>query len=210
LGEKLGIEAESDLRILVLLWKIGATAKPGCLLKTEWMKAATTGVISVQPGSWKTLAETHLPTLDIGFLTGSEFKDFYEFCFLFNRQGTHRTLDRELTVALLRLVLKDRVAADRLQSFCEFLESTGTAAAAAVVDNTSAATVEISSTVELIKKQPLSPYDRITLDQWTSFWAFCVECEDLQAYDESTSAWPVLIDEYVEFMETKHKSNRSK
>jgi hypothetical protein len=48
-------------------------------------------------------------------------------------------------------------------------------------------------------------YTRITLDQWTSFLDFCRECEDLSTYDESNSAWPVLIDEYVEYMEEQQK-----
>ena len=43
-------------------------------------------------------------------------------------------------------------------------------------------------------------YSRITLDQWSSFLDFCHECEDLSSYDEGVSAWPVLIDEYVEYM----------
>lgn len=48
-------------------------------------------------------------------------------------------------------------------------------------------------------------YTRITLDQWTSFLDFCCEVDDLSNYDESTSAWPVLIDEYVEYMEEQAK-----
>jgi hypothetical protein len=48
-------------------------------------------------------------------------------------------------------------------------------------------------------------YTRITLDQWTSFLDFCYECEDLSTYDESSSAWPVLMDEYVEYMEEQQK-----
>lgn len=51
-------------------------------------------------------------------------------------------------------------------------------------------------------------YPRITLDQWTSFWDFSQECDDLSGYDESTSAWPVMIDEYVEFMEAEQKHGR--
>jgi hypothetical protein len=177
LGEKLGLDVESDLRILVLLWKCGAK-KPGCLAKQEWLTACKDEVLKVQD-SWESLKE-QLPALDIGFLTGGEFKDFYKFCFQFNRQGTHRTLDKDLVVALLQLVLKDRVEEDRLETFCEFLNS---------VEGTA-------------KEQQ---YSRITLDQWTSFWDFCVECEDLSNYDESTSAWPVLIDEYVDYMEEKMK-----
>ena len=99
-----------------------------------------------------------------------------QFCFQFNRQGTHRTLDKDMVVALLNMVLKDRIPGDRLNSFCSFVEA------------------QVS-------------YTRITLDQWTSFLDFCYECEDLSTYDESTSAWPVLIDEYVEFMEEQQKKS---
>ena len=51
-------------------------------------------------------------------------------------------------------------------------------------------------------------YSKITLDQWRSFLDFSQEFPDegsLMGYDESESAWPVLIDEYVEFMEKKAK-----
>lgn len=49
---------------------------------------------------------------------------------------------------------------------------------------------------------------RITLDQWMSFWDFCQECDDLSTYDEANSAWPVLIDEYVEYMEERETGGK--
>ena len=52
-------------------------------------------------------------------------------------------------------------------------------------------------------------YSRITLDQWTSFLDFSYECEDLSSYDESASAWPVLIDEYVEHMEEQEQKTKN-
>jgi hypothetical protein len=51
-------------------------------------------------------------------------------------------------------------------------------------------------------------YTRITLDQWTSFLDFCYQVPDLSQYDESSSAWPVLIDEYVEYMEEQQKKKK--
>lgn len=75
---------------------------------------------------------------------------------------------------MLNMILKGRIAEDRLESFCTFVDTQ-------------------------------ESYTRITLDQWTSFLDFCYECEDLSTYDESNSAWPVLIDEYVEFMEEQQK-----
>lgn len=172
LCEKLDIDPLEDIRVLVLLWKLGANEKPAQISKTEWMQGC--GKLQVDSVS---KFETVLPSLDTGFLDQSEFKDFYKFCFQFNRQGTHRTLDKELVVALLKMVLKGRIPKDRLDSFCDFVESQET-------------------------------YTRITLDQWTSFLDFCYECEDLSSYDESTSAWPVLIDEYVEFMEERQKNKK--
>ena len=73
----------------------------------------------------------------------------------------------------------NRIPTDRLNTFCEFLETT--------TDES---------------------YSKITLDQWRSFLDFSHEFPDegsLMGYDESESAWPVLMDEYVEFMEKKGK-----
>ena len=169
LGEKLGMDATEDIRILVLLWKMGCREKPAQIQKQEWMQ----GCAQLQVDSWDKI-KALVPSLDTGFLEQADFKDFYKFCFQFNRQGTHRTLDKELVVALLQLVLKDRIPSDRLESFCQFLEGA-------------------------------EQHTRITLDQWSSFLDFCYECEDLSTYDESTSAWPVMLDEYVEYMEELQK-----
>lgn len=169
LCEQLEIDPLEDMRILVLLWKMGANEKPAQISKQEWLQGCEKLSADSVPKF-----QALLPTLDTGFLDRSEFKDFYKFCFQFNRQGTHRTLDTELVVALLKMVVKGRIAEERLDTFCEFVESQ-------------------------------ESYSRITLDQWTSFLDFCYECEDLSTYDESSSAWPVLIDEYVDFMEAKQK-----
>jgi hypothetical protein len=84
-------------------------------------------------------------------------------------------LDKGIVIALLPLILKDRVDAKRLSTWNEFLDQTSGEA-----------------------------YSRITLDQWTSFLEFCYEVKDLEKdYDEVNSAWPVLIDEYVEYMSHK-------
>jgi thiol-disulfide isomerase/thioredoxin len=166
-----------DISILVLLFKLGCSANPpGQLKQTEWC----TGCLALNPAvdSWESLKLLVVPAMDTGFMDATEFRDFYKFCFQFNLSGTHRTLDKELVVALLPMVLQNRLKTDRLESFIEFL----------VADETL--------------------YSRITLDQWTSFLDFCLEVQDLEQYDETTSAWPVLIDEYVEYMEAKAKQKK--
>jgi hypothetical protein len=82
-----------------------------------------------------------------------------------------------MVVALMKMVLQERIPTDRLDTFCTFVEAQNS-------------------------------YTRITLDQWTSFLDFCYECGDLSTYDESSSAWPVLIDEYVEYMEEQRKQKK--
>jgi hypothetical protein len=180
LGEKLGMDATEDIRVLVLLWKMNCCRgeKPAQITQQEWMS----GCSQLQIDSWSKLQKL-IPSLDTGFLDQIEFKDFYKFCFQFNRQGTHRTLDKELVIDLLPMVLHNRIPIDRITTFCEFLQSP-----------------------QVMAEQQ---YTRITLDQWTSFLDFCVECgNDLSTYDESTSAWPVILDEYVEYMESKHQQQQ--
>ncbi|KAL7538651.1 hypothetical protein ACHAWF_006164 [Thalassiosira exigua] len=201
LCEKLDIDPLEDVRVLVLLWKLGANKKPAEIQKEEWMA----GCHKLQLDSIDKFKK-YLPALDTGFLDRDEFGDFYKvrfprgrcrahqtivlphasltsprkFCFQFNRAGTHKTLDKDLVVALLKMCLSEgRVPKHRLDTFCEFLETT-----------------EDES------------YSKITLDQWRSFLDFSYEyaaAAALEGYDESESAWPVLIDEYVEYMEKRGK-----
>lgn len=171
LCDDIGIDAMEDVRILVLLWKLGANDKPAQINKDEWTK----GCNKLHLDSISKI-KSLLPSLDLGFLLNDEFRDFYKYTFQFNREGTHRTLDKDLVISLFQMVLKDRVDGARLSSFSEFLE-----------------------------KQKDETYSRITLDQWTSFLEFCHEIDDLDEYDEETSAFPVLIDEYVDYMKNDKK-----
>lgn len=166
LSEDLGIDPFEDIRILVLLQKLGAKAKPGQISRTEFIEGCTKlHVDSID--KFKML----LPSLDTGFMEDSEFREFYKFCFQFNRQGTHKTLDKDLVVDLVKMVLKGgRVADDRITTFQNFLKASTDAS-----------------------------YNTITQDQWLSFFDFCKDCQNLEDYDEDTSAWPVLIDDFAEY-----------
>lgn len=42
LGEDIGIDAATDVSILVLCWKLGANAKPGHVMEQEWMDGMET------------------------------------------------------------------------------------------------------------------------------------------------------------------------
>lgn len=45
-----------------------------------------------------------LPSFDLGFMEHDEFREFYRFCFQFSREGTHRTIERDVAVPLLQIV----------------------------------------------------------------------------------------------------------
>jgi len=170
LCNSIGIDPYEDIRVLVLLWKLGANDKPAQISKEEWSK----GCALLQVDSI-TKFKSLLPSLDPCFLVDSEFKDFYKFAFQFNREGTHRNLAKSLVIDLVQLVLKGRIASTKIDSFIEFLE--------------------------------YSMCKNISLDQWMSFFDFCRENRNLEEYNEETSAFPVMIDEYVEYMRKKKEPN---
>lgn len=175
LCEQLDLDPLEDVRVLVLLWKLGANKKPAEIQREEWIASCH----KLQLDSVEKFRKL-LPALDTGFMDREEFSSFFKFCFQFNRAGTHKTLDKDLVVALLKMCLTgERIAPHRLNTFCEFLETTKD-----------------------------ESYSKITLDQWRSFLDFSYEYADAEAlkgYDESESAWPVLIDEYVEYMEKQRE-----
>lgn len=77
LCEQLDMDPMEDVRILVLLWRMGANDKPGMITKEEWMN----GCQKLQVDSIVKF-QSLLPSLDTGFLDHAEFKDFYKVCIL--------------------------------------------------------------------------------------------------------------------------------
>eukprot|EP00587_Corethron_hystrix_P009913 CAMPEP_0113308412 /NCGR_PEP_ID=MMETSP0010_2-20120614/6861_1 /TAXON_ID=216773 ORGANISM="Corethron hystrix, Strain 308" /NCGR_SAMPLE_ID=MMETSP0010_2 /ASSEMBLY_ACC=CAM_ASM_000155 /LENGTH=218 /DNA_ID=CAMNT_0000163449 /DNA_START=270 /DNA_END=923 /DNA_ORIENTATION=+ /assembly_acc=CAM_ASM_000155 len=136
----LEIDPAEDVRGLVLLWKIVGLSQsiPGQISSEEWEKGCT--ILSLDSlDKFRAL----VPSLDVGFIEHSDFKDLYKFVFQFNREGTHRTIDRESVIFLLELILgkTGRVLPERLESFITFLKD-------------------------------YKEGERVTLDQWTNFLEF--------------------------------------
>ena len=73
LCEELEIDPLEDIRVLVLLWKLGANDKPAQINKEEWML----GCQKLQADSIDKF-KSILPSLDTGFLDQTAFKDFYK------------------------------------------------------------------------------------------------------------------------------------
>lgn len=73
LCEKLDLNAEEDIRVLVLLWKLGSKEKPAQISKDEFMSGCNKLQVDSIPKF-----QSILPSLDTGFLDRSDFKDFYK------------------------------------------------------------------------------------------------------------------------------------
>ena len=73
LCDKLDIDPLEDIRILVLLWKLGSKEKPAQISREEWISGCQT-LQADSINKFKAL----LPSLDIGFLDQIDFRDFYK------------------------------------------------------------------------------------------------------------------------------------
>ncbi|XP_007012001.2 PREDICTED: DCN1-like protein 4 isoform X1 [Theobroma cacao] len=64
---------------------------------------------------------------------------------------------------------------------------------------------QVDLLIEYLKVQ--SDYKVINLDQWINFLRFCQEINfpDLENYD-ATQAWPLILDNFVDWMREKHSS----
>jgi hypothetical protein len=80
----LGILDLEDIRVLVLMWKLGSLktskGKPGSITREEFKS----GMKNLGKKSIADLIP-YLPSLDVGFLENIEFREFYKFVFEFNR-----------------------------------------------------------------------------------------------------------------------------
>jgi hypothetical protein len=115
----LGIDASADIRALVIAYKLGSKSQPGKITRAEFMEGARLMQVSSVDQ-----IQAKLPSFDPGFMDRSEFRDFYRFVFQFNREGTHKTIEKALIMALLPIVL-DTNRAPHLDYFMQFLESQG-------------------------------------------------------------------------------------
>jgi hypothetical protein len=118
--EALNIDATTDVKALVLMWRLGAGSKPGCITKTEFCN----GFAEIGANSMDGLV-SKCPSFDPGFLETKEFRgnvvalscgdlmsvsrcdvsiflpliitvEFYKFVFQFNREGTNKTIGKFL------------------------------------------------------------------------------------------------------------------
>ena len=113
---ELDLDASADVRALVLAWKLKSGEKPGAIRKSEFVA----GMQTLRCDSVAELKRTVLHTLDPGFMEHKEFREFYRFCFKFNREdAAKKTIEKELVMTLLPMVMANR--STLTAQFVEFL-----------------------------------------------------------------------------------------
>ncbi|CAM9484942.1 unnamed protein product [Heterosigma akashiwo] len=141
LGEDIGIDPAADVRILVFLWKIGANENPGQVQREEFSNGLTELGVDTIEG-----IRSLLPQLDPNFMEHSTFREFYKFVFQFSREGTKRTIEKDIIAALLPMVVENR--SPHLAKFVEFLEQ--------LPENTRVTLDQWNSFLEFSQQVPLS------------------------------------------------------
>jgi Cullin binding len=96
---------------------MNAVSKPGTVLRKEFVN----GMMNVFGKDSIEGLKSIVPSLDPGFLERSDFRDFYKFVFQFSREGTHKTIEKDMILALMTMVL-DKNRAPHLDHFVEFLK----------------------------------------------------------------------------------------
>jgi hypothetical protein len=75
LCEHLDLDPFEDIRVLVLLWKLGSKEKPAQISKEEFVS----GCYKLHTDSIEKF-QALIPSLDTGFMDEMDFKDFYKVC----------------------------------------------------------------------------------------------------------------------------------
>jgi len=176
LSTQVGIaDAGGDVRALVLVWKLGSQTVEP--LKPGCIKRAefTQAMTTLRQDSAAGLAKL-MPTFDTGFMEQKEFREFFRFVHKFSREdGTQKKFLEKAFVVELLPIVVDASRAPHLSHFLRYLNT--------LPDSTT-----------------------ISADQWDSFLMFnSVVGLDLSGYDEDTGAWPVLLDEYVDWRNSEKK-----
>lgn len=182
LADDLGIDPTTDTKLLVLCWRLGAE-KPGVLSRTEWDRLSTTAEIPTYGSQPPTVDELkkNWGQLDPGFFDNSQFRPFFKFCFEFNREGTKKFLEKDTAIALLPLCIENRSV--HTTAFVDFLTAS-------------------------------KPDDfKLNKDQWCSFLDFSLAvgpAPTFQGWDADESSWPILLDEFVEYVKANNDNKDTK
>jgi len=112
-----GVDPE-NVSLLILAWHLRAK-RMGYFTKTEFAEGLEKFKIDTIPKLSAKLKALEKEKMPLG-----QFKEMYKYTFSFAKDENQRSLEIELGVALLELLLKDRPEFAHTQKFCEFILKT--------------------------------------------------------------------------------------
>ncbi|XP_055828120.1 uncharacterized protein LOC129896287 isoform X1 [Solanum dulcamara] len=166
----------TDVRILMLAWKM-QSEKQGYFSLNEWRK----GLKALRADTVQKLKKA-LPELEKEVRRPSNFVDFYSYAFQYC-----------LTVFFfLHSFLEEKQKSIDIESICLLLD----------LVLGSQFRPQVDGLIQYLRTQ--IDYKVINMDQWMGFFRFVNEISfpDLNNYD-STLAWPLILDNFVESMRAK-------
>jgi DCN1-like protein 4/5 len=170
----LGVAPE-DVGVLVLAWHLGAK-QMGFFTRAEWLDGMQRLKVETLP-QLRARVRAMRAELD----DAATLRDVYRFAFVFSRERDAKVIDAQTADGLLALLL-------------------GPPAEPAGAPVPLPRGRYVQEFREFLKN---SAHKSVNMDQWTSFLDFSLTiARDLSNYDEA-GAWPVMLDEFVQYLRTK-------
>ncbi|KAJ3022663.1 DCN1-like protein 4 [Thoreauomyces humboldtii] len=187
----LGIDVTS-MEILVVAWRLRAS-RMGFFTKNEWLD----GMRTLEVDSTESL-QALLPSFRAVLDLPAEYKDLYMFAFSFAKEEDQKSLNIDVSWLLAnQATFHSAYIGKLLLTSLSLQHAKGMWTLLCPEEKFE----HITPFLEFLNEK--NPVKVINRDQWRSFLEFSNTVKgDLTGYDES-SAWPVLLDEYVAWKRSK-------
>lgn len=182
----------SNVLVLVFAWHLNAS-RMGYFTRSEWTqglgKLRVSAIGEIRPALLASMEE--LTKAAKSSHDQDLFRDFYAFAHRFSRDDNKKNLDTGTACAMLSMVLEP-IYPGHVKQFSKYLEKAKRTHGINQVCRRSQAAACVTAH---------SDEWSLAQDEWMCFWELCRSVnEDCSNYADD-GAWPILLDEYVEWVQ---------